>query len=73
MRCGPVEGQRTARVRCHGLQAIILGLSAGRSMVSSGLGTTTAVTQNSDGLCDSHVEGSRPLLSQRSQLPLSKA
>lgn len=72
MRCGPVEVQCADRVRCHGIPGIILGLSAGRGMVSSGLDTTIAVTQDSNGLCDSHVEGSRPLFSQRSQLPLSK-
>lgn len=45
------------------LTVTVLGHSPGRGKVSSGLETTFAVTQSSDGLCDSHVEGTRPLLS----------
>jgi hypothetical protein len=63
----------TSRAMGHiKLAGTVLGLSPGRGTVSSGPNTTIAVTQSSDGRCDSHVEGTRPLLSLTAQLPLSK-
>lgn len=42
------------------LTVTVLGLSPGRDTVSSGPDTSIAVTQSSDGLYDSHVDGTRP-------------
>lgn len=73
--CGGAAHSESATSQATGhtkLTVTVLGLSPGRGTVSSGLDTTIAVTQSSDGLSGSHVEGTRPLLSLRSQLPLSK-
>lgn len=58
--------QATGHVR---LTVTVLGLSPGRDTISSGPDTTIAVTQSSDGLCDSHVDGTRPLLSESPTAP----